>query len=107
MAKSHLILQSLQTFIMWSIKSPILAPKMSINLSFLGLFLFRDPGALIPGFRDAENHRDPGISGSREIPMKALPFCPCGAGVVGGASQPTRNSSSGSPNKSADTSFAT
>ena len=57
---------------MWSIKSPILAPKMSINPSFLGFFLFRDPGALIPGIRDAENHRDPGISGSREIPMKAL-----------------------------------
>ena len=51
---------------------PIFAPKIIKNSSFLVWFLFRDPEALIPGFRDAENHRDPGISGSREIPMKAL-----------------------------------
>ena len=29
-------------------------------------------GSRGPGFRDAKNDRDPGISGSREFPMEAL-----------------------------------
>ena len=33
---------------------------------------FRDPVASIPGFRDAENRRDPGISGSRDFPKETL-----------------------------------